>query len=284
MMGSCWMIEGRSLFFAGLLSFAACGLAACGGSTENNGNNGSGGNGNAGGPVGGSGARAGAASGGNGTNGGGGTGAQAGDDPCANGSCAGAPPVISDPMNPCYGGCTNPNRPLPGPKPVCPEAEPSAGDDCPQDELLCSYGETAEASCRQYWRCTGDTWEADEIAAQTMCKEIPEGFCPATTPAQMDECTVSSAGKGVPCIYPEVSCYCLGTFNAQPGSTGRWACFGPPSNPSCPAELPNIGDGCNEPGVECNYSADPCTGHPYSSVFCFEGAWEVGSGYPCVGF
>jgi len=269
------MVKGRFLFLAGLLT-----LTACGGSSRNGASNGSGGNGSAGGPVGTSGT--GAAPGSGGTNSGGdGTGAEAGSEACAN--CAGAPPVFSDPMAPCYGGCTNPDRPVPGPKPVCPETEPAADDKCSQDGLLCSYGETTEASCRRYWRCNGDAWAADEIAANTECKEIPKGFCPAT-PVQMAECTVSSAGRGVPCIYPEVSCYCLGTFSAMPGSSGRWACYGPPSNPSCPAELPNIGDGCNEPGVECNYNADSCSGHPYSSVFCFEGAWEVGSGYSCVGF
>jgi hypothetical protein len=188
----------------------------------------------------------------------------------------------SPPSNPCYGGCEK-DRPTPSARPDCPGAEPDEGAACDIAGKLCSYGDNPEAACRHYWLCDGGSWKVDPESTQVACKEVPDGFCPARA-EQGAECVVSSAGKGVPCVYPGLSCYCLGTFNAMPGSSGTWLCYGPPADANCPEKLPDLGEGCSTPGTECKYSADGCTGHKYSSVFCFEGAWEVGSGYDCVGF
>ncbi|HWA71984.1 MAG TPA: hypothetical protein VG937_06620 [Polyangiaceae bacterium] len=271
---------GRCLLCAAMLLFA------CGGSADKNGSNSAGSGGNESGGSNASGSSGKATGGkGNGTGGTGGTsgGSATGGADCApSDNCAGRPPTVGAPEAPCEGGCSIAGRPTPGPKPLCPEKEPTLGDDCPKDGLICSYGDTLEASCRSYFRCSGK-WQSDEVAADYPCTMPPADFCPAKLPAAGSECVVSAAGKGVACVYSELSCYCTGPF-IRPGTTGNWLCFGPPADTRCPAQLPNLGDGCDQPGTECHYSADNCSAHPYSSVFCFEGEWEVGSGYPCVGF
>ena len=247
------------------------GLCGCGSTSHDN--SGAGGEGGAG--------KGGRANGGTGGSGGannkggsagettGGLGAPGGDD--------GSPP-----SNPCYGGCSK-DRPTPSARPECPESEPDEGLACEISGKLCSYGDSPEAACRHYWLCDAGVWKVDPDSQVTVCKEVPKGFCPAQA-EQGAECVVSSAGKGVPCVYPGLSCYCLGTFNPAPGDPGKWLCYGPPADANCPEKLPDLGEGCSTPGTECKYSADGCTAHRYSSVFCFEGAWEVGSGYDCVGF
>jgi hypothetical protein len=85
----------------------------------------------------------------------------------------------------------------------------------------------------------------------------------------------------MPCEYGQLLCMCVSTALYE-DSPGRWLCTGPPEDMQCPATLPNLGDGCSTPGVECYYLWDGCTAAPGSTVFCYDGAWEEGRPLVCL--
>jgi len=180
----------------------------------------------------------------------------------------------------CFGGCQDDTpRPRPLPRPVCPEQEPEDGADCATPSLTCSYGDAPIAQCRHAYSCDAGVWKLDTSRMSSRpCEPLPESYCPAT-PQHMMPCTV--AIPGIPCPYEGLSCLCLARDPA-PGRPGNWVCYGPPQNPACPAELPNLGEGCASNGTACDYSFDGCTADPNSSLFCYEGAWEQGEGYNCA--
>lgn len=165
-------------------------------------------------------------------------------------------------------GCPDPGtRPSTLPPPVCPEAEPGVGGECADEGLACSYGDSPTPHCRRYYDCAGGAWELSPANANYTCTAISD--CPAK-PAFEEAC--GEAEPGIPCVYGNVLCFCDG---------GYWNCFGPPANEDCPLVLPNIGDGCTEQALECNYASDGCWAPPNSTVFCHDGAWEEGEKLSC---
>lgn len=184
-----------------------------------------------------------------------------------------SPPPASG-FLPCYGGCTDDldARPVPQPRQDCPEEEPVVDSECIQPQQLCSYGESEQAACRRFYRCNA-TWQIDSRSTLVSCRMPPKGYCPPEPP-HGSECEISSAGPDVPCSYTAFECYCEGY---------KWNCYGPPADPRCPVSLPNIGEGCDEQGVECAYAVNGCVAQPYSTVFCYQGSWEPGMELPCVG-
>jgi hypothetical protein len=171
-------------------------------------------------------------------------------------------------------------RPVPDPRPVCPESEPQVGDSCTEAGLLCSYGEAATSSCRAYYQCSEGSWTLDtRLDPERYPCEPPAGHCPPEPPTLGDGCTPPPGYT--PCVYEDVMCSCV-AGNHWATSAEQWLCYGPPDDPSCPALLPNIGEGCSTQGVQCSYVED-CEFPPYSTVFCYDGAWEEGTrGTPCL--
>jgi hypothetical protein len=168
---------------------------------------------------------------------------------------------------------------MPLPRPVCPELEPDDGASCPNQGLLCSYGDAPVAQCRHAYACDASVWHLDTSRMSSRpCLPLPDDYCPAT-PQHMQPCTVAT--PGIPCSYEALSCLCMAR-EPRPGAAGTWACYGPPENAACPATLPNLGEGCASNGAACDYSFDGCTADPNSSLFCYEGAWERGEGYSCA--
>lgn len=169
-------------------------------------------------------------------------------------------------------------RPVPGPPPRCPEAEPTVGDPCSEPDLVCGYGDSASPTCRSYFQCAATGWILDPRTSSYRCDEPPTGYCPAEPPPNGTACT--PIPYRAPCVYADVSCRCV---NGQHWATHNdgWLCYGPPRDPQCPQALPNIGEGCSTPGVQCSYWED-CEFPPYSTVFCYSGAWEEADrGAPC---
>lgn len=189
---------------------------------------------------------------------------------------------------PCPGGCENEaelDRPTPGPRPSCPLSEPDLEGDCGDDVegMLCTYGDSPRVACRARYTCREGQWSLPE-ALFGQCVEPEEGFCPEARPQQDAECTVSSAGEAMVCGYEDnVTCSCFGraVLSGEPGDPGRWVCNGPPANESCPAVIPNIGDGCETHAVQCKYAPSICEGATYDTVFCFNGEWELGEDAGC---
>ena len=165
------------------------------------------------------------------------------------------------------------DRPLPGPRPICPEAEPMVGDPCSEPSLLCSYGDSPTPTCRSHYECTPTGWILDPRMSSYPCNEPAPGYCPAEPPPPGTECTPIS--HLAPCVYADVSCSCLSRFHWATQGVDSWLCFGPPRDAQCPRLLPNIGEGCSTPGVQCSYLED-CDFPPNSTVFCHSGAWEEG--------
>ena len=181
---------------------------------------------------------------------------------------------------PCPGPCDDPRpRAVVLPRPVCPENPPVAGEPCDTSGLSCGYGGGKTPVCRELFECTG-TWTRTE-APLSYCPDLPAGYCPAAPPALGDMCTISQFGIGVACEYSDVVCRCTARFPV-PGGAGNWACFGPPSDPECPATLPNIGEGCATDGVECWYDVEGCL-DPRLYVVCQDGAWTMSGGPACLG-
>src|SRR5690606_10005543 len=103
-------------------------------------------------------------------------------------------------------------------------------------------------------------------------------------PEQQSDCILSSAGQALVCGYEEnvtCSCYGLGLLGGEPGDPGHWVCNGPPAAEDCPAMIPNLGEGCEEHALQCRYEPSICKGAIYDTVFCFQGAWELGEETGC---
>jgi hypothetical protein len=178
--------------------------------------------------------------------------------------------------------CDDPlERPVPGPRPACPDSEPSAGAPCAMEGLVCGYGDAPLANCRNYFACAGGSWTLDaRLDSDRFPCEPPADYCPPEAPSLRDPCT---APPGlVTCVYDDVLCNCVSGQHWATDGAQQWLCYGPPDDPDCPETLPNLGEGCATPGVQCSYVED-CEFPPYSTVFCFGDAWEEGyRGTPCL--
>jgi hypothetical protein len=197
-----------------------------------------------------------------------------------NSNAGGSSGTEPDSPAPCYGGCKDPDapRPPPLPRPICPESEPEVDAACDRSGLRCSYGTAKTPQCRDQYECRAGSWQP--VESVWPCSTHPAGYCPKA-PQHEAACTIEIEGIGIPCDYGAVRCSCVSRV-IQQDSPGMWVCIGPPENPACPAELPNLGEGCQENGLECNYAWDGCTAAPGSTVFCFDGAWEEGTPLVCL--
>lgn len=183
-----------------------------------------------------------------------------------------------DPRNiPCVlGGCApTPDRLTARPGPACPAEEPVPGSGCNADGMDCTFGNSATAHCRRYYRCETGVWVFPNDRNAT-CSSQPASQCPRD-PSPEGECTAGEVDVFVPCEYSSgIACYCLGNPVGIPGATGEWECYGPPPNPECPEILPNIGEGCARTGQFCRYGVVGlgCRSS-YASVYCYRGGWEA---------
>jgi hypothetical protein len=161
------------------------------------------------------------------------------------------------------------------PRPTCPETEPSNDQACEQQNVSCTYGDSASSMCRRFYQCSDGRWTTHANRSMD-CNLPPLGFCPEQ-PSPSAECIVGESDVFLPCGYSSgVTCYCLGNPVGVKGAQGVWDCFGPPPNAECPELLPNIGEGCRTTAQFCRYGVVEEGCHaPYASVYCYQGAWEI---------
>jgi len=178
---------------------------------------------------------------------------------------------------PCPGACDDhgAQRPLPLPRPECPDEQPRAGDDCTvRAQLWCGWGEADDAGCRSLLACVAGKWTVPFPFTGLGCVPTLAADCPEQVPQPETACLIS-LGVPVRCAYgAALTCYCGDLRPSDPGTTSRWACYGPPADPRCPERLPNFGEGCAASGVACDYSpySDSCY-VPIASRRCSAGAW-----------
>ena len=178
--------------------------------------------------------------------------------PCVLGECAPTPDRVSA---------------IPGPS--CPADEPLAGSACNLNGTECTFGDSATADCRRYYRCTNSEWELP-AERNASCVSQPASQCPRE-PSPEGRCTAGDVDVFVPCEYNDgIACYCLGNPVGVPGATGEWECYGPPAARQCPELLPNIGEGCAQTGQFCRYGVVGLGCRTsYASAYCYQGAWEA---------
>lgn len=167
-------------------------------------------------------------------------------------------------------------RPVPLPRPICPSVEPGEGEPCEiASALACGYGDSPMVGCRTYFECD-EVWQEPTWTERLPC---PTDFdCPEAKPVSGSVCP----GEELPytCSYAQaVRCSCR---SISLGGPTYWGCQGPPVDVRCPAQLPNLGEGCAENGLNCYYVSSGCGAAPSSSVRCFQGAWQPGEAVPCA--
>jgi hypothetical protein len=178
--------------------------------------------------------------------------------------------------DPCVGACKDSGmRPAPLPRPQCPLLEPTVDAACSEADLRCSYGDAPTPRCRDYYRCSAGKWALDSSAAYPCVTALQ---CPSA-PDPGGACVIEV--PGLPCAYTGLLCFCEASSDPAPGAAGHWGCYGPPVNSACPAQLPNLGEGCETQALECHYASNGCTAPPNSTVFCRGGAWEEGQELLC---
>jgi hypothetical protein len=175
------------------------------------------------------------------------------------------------------------NRVAPLPSTVCPLERPEPGASCSRDGLSCSYGSSLTARCRTLFDCSKGKWQrTGGPAIDAQCEQQADGFCPGQHPKDGVKCVVGEVHASVSCDYPPaVSCYCA-AGPSFPGAAGNWECYAAPRNGNCPEVLPNLGDGCSTPGLQCRYGfTGGCYASPFGTVFCYQGSWERGTEPGC---
>lgn len=178
-------------------------------------------------------------------------------------------------LDDCPAGFFDVDRPLPTEKPTCPVDQPDLGYACDlSSDIACGYGDGPTESCRTIIYCIDSVWTIPPEREGRECRLHPEGYCP-TEPAHGEPCVVGPAGADVPCPYADQNMNCI--CSAIPGiPEGTWACYGPPVDERCPSRMPNMGDGCADPSIQCQYVPGGCAS-AWETLFCFDGAWEPGA-------
>jgi len=142
--------------------------------------------------------------------------------------------------------------------PGCPLSIPTNGGGCAPDALVCTYGESSRADCRDQALCNGGKWL---IVASACPAPLSQG-CPINAPAvgDMPQCTAAQVDSY--CEYATgngVLCKCVGN-----ASGGVFVCNRPtPPAPPCPPTVPNSGTLCGNTLMACVY---PCAGQLWSTA------------------
>jgi len=150
-----------------------------------------------------------------------------------------------------------------GPSNGCPTSPPTAGSACVSTKggPKCEYGTNPDPGCNQLFVCVSNAW-VDQSSGQ-LC--APQSDCPATyasVPNGQD-----CKPEGLDCAYKEGQCNCS-TAGPVQQTQATWHCS--PATQGCPSPRPDIGSGCSQAGLQCDYGA--CTGGV--ALECTDGAWE----------
>lgn len=148
---------------------------------------------------------------------------------------------------------------------VCPASSPTDGAACPKEGMQCDYGDNPR--CLGHASCTNGKWSV----AQVKCAP-PDPSCPATREMAAGQ---ACSTKDAYCNYAGLTCTCTNCTKypvVQCMGPLLWQCDAPNTTPNCPAARPNIGQGCSNDGLFCDYGCEPNT-----SRKCSGGAWVAAS-------
>ena len=146
----------------------------------------------------------------------------------------------------------------------CPSSIPSDGAPCVPLGLACGYGDDPRPRCRPTSTCKTTGWSTP-IGA---CPPPPTETCPPTEDkAKGQTCTT----VGAFCSYGDSRCGCSNCFAGPCGGTPKWACSDPPSDPSCPRAMPNLGVACAKAGLSCVYGS--CASGDVAGRKCEGAVW-----------
>jgi hypothetical protein len=141
----------------------------------------------------------------------------------------------------------------------CPASAPAEDDSCTMDGLECAYG-TTECQCEgSFQDPTMMAWDCSTMGGGGEMQ-----MCPATEPANGDECT---PGRG-DCMFGTRICDCIRDSN-------MWACWDPAD---CPATPPENESPCDVVGMECEYGGGGGPGGGGDDCDCEESGWDCGGG------
>lgn len=188
------------------------------------------------------------------------------DPPGSNGAAPDGASTSEVPMPP--GVMTGPPDPVVTPVySTCPGGAPMSGSVCMTDNLVCQYGDSVRADCRDTWRCTKGVWTKDAD-----CQQPATGFCPAAQPSGSCSFVRKGAfdGSGT-CVYGEVMCQCEQCPGQQCAGGPGWVCRTLMGDAACPTRIPNIGEACPTQGVTCEYG-DKC--HGGGIRICRNAIWQ----------
>jgi hypothetical protein len=145
---------------------------------------------------------------------------------------------------------------------VCPQVQPSPGDGCSSEGLLCEWGSNPVPGCDPQATCTGGSWQFATMGMQ--CSVGSDPSCPATFAdvPQGTSCTTNHAT----CDYPEGRCVC---GYELPAINQTWQCQQPA--PGCPMPRPRLGTACAQEGQSCDYGS--CTSVGGNIEQCTAGVW-----------
>ncbi len=158
----------------------------------------------------------------------------------------------------------------------CPDAAPTAGAEC-AGPIGCSYGDSSRPDCRATYVCAPDGTGGDRyawLATRMGCVDPPPNFCPRPAalwdPARPSRCPRRASPAPTPAV---VICQCpCGDRLCAEAQT--WDCYQPPSDPGCPAAVPNLGTAWH--GARGRVQVRRSVPGRRRRVFCRAGLWGAG--------
>lgn len=134
----------------------------------------------------------------------------------------------------------------------CPSALPAAGDACTPNGVACEFEAGPAVDCRERAECTTQGWDPQGAPFDCAPSPLMPEACPEVQPNPGSPCDVDADPRV--CAYEVVMCGCTNCLSGNCSGSGAWACTEPAPAP-CPADPPQLGQSCFEPGLECSYGA-----------------------------
>jgi hypothetical protein len=167
-------------------------------------------------------------------------------------------------------------------EPLCPSSPPKDGATCKDLGTNCSWGTDERFGCRTLATCGNGEDQAVWVVTQASCPEPPPK-CPDSAPASdAGKVECSDARLGLTCVYDEVAYTCTPCSGTLCFTKNYWSVQA--LSASCPSEMPNLGAGCGDDGLFCDYNVcanDEIPPDQWAfgiSMRCKDGAWVFDAG------
>ena len=136
---------------------------------------------------------------------------------------------------------------------LCPSSPPKDGATPARTSATnCSWGTDERFGCRTLATCGNGEDQAVWVVTQASCPEPPPK-CPDSAPASdAGKVECSDARLGLTCVYDEVAYTCTPCSGTLCFTKNYWSVQA--LSASCPSEMPNLGAGCGDDGLFCDYN------------------------------